>query len=80
MCMCVYTCTCVHDCVYVYICMCVYMCMTACVYTVGIKKKFPFPFRSVPFRFSSRFCRSVPFRSVPFRSVPFTSVLTVCRG
>ena len=33
--------------------------------TVGIKKKFPFPFR-----FSSRFCRSVP----------FTSVLTVCHG
>ena len=44
--------------------------------TVGIKKKFPFPFRSVPFCygktgdfFPSRLARSVPFRSVPFRSV-----------
>ena len=34
------------------------------------QKKLP-----VPFRFSSRFCRSVQ-----FRSFLFTSVLTVCRG
>ena len=52
-------------CIYMYM----YMYVPLLVHTVGIKKKFPFPFRSVPF-----FIPFLPFLSVPFRSIPFRSV------
>ena len=38
------------------------------VYMYSNQTNFPFPLRSVPFRFYSRFNRSGPFRSVHFRS------------
>ena len=41
------------------------------IYTVCVKKNFPFPFRSILFRFSS--VSTVPVRSIPYRSVHFRS-------
>ena len=70
-------------CVYMYTCM---VHVHVCMYTVGVKKKFPFSFRfrSVPFRFTGNervknghpvpvLSHYIPFRSVPFRSIPFRS-------